>query len=104
MKEFLSLILVAMKIGKGHFFKNQWKMLQEEKWFIKNMNITDANYHWKNWVDWILDTWWDKNFAKESKKLKNITILHFITTLYNLALKIGIGFELQGYLNVNDKC
>ena len=60
MKEFLSLITVAMKIGKIHFFKNQWKMLQEEKWFIKNMNITDANHHWKNWVDWILDTWWDK--------------------------------------------
>ena len=24
------------------------------------MNLTDANYHWKNWVDWILDSWWEK--------------------------------------------
>ena len=62
------------------------------------MNFTGANYHWKNWVDWILD---DRNLQpqkcafseKEPKKLKNITILHFITTLNNVALKIEIGFR-----------
>ena len=82
MKEFVSLITVAMGIRERHFFNNQWKVLQEEKCFIENMNLTDANYHWKNWVDWILDTWWDKTlqpqkgrfWEKESKKLKNITI------------------------------
>ena len=45
------------------------------------MNLTDANYHWKNWVDWILDTWWDKTlqpqkctfWEKEPKKLKKHT-------------------------------
>ena len=53
MKEFVSLTTVAMEIGKRH---DQWKMLQEEKYLFKNMNLKDANYHWKNWVDWILDT------------------------------------------------
>ena len=24
------------------------------------MNLTDAKYHWKNWIDWILDSWWAK--------------------------------------------
>ena len=70
------------------------------------MNLKDVNYYWKNWVDWILDTWWDKNLQpqrctfseKDSKKLKNITILHFMTTLNNVALKIEICLELQACL------
>ena len=60
------------------------------------MNLTDANYHWKNSVDWIIDTWWDKIFhflEKEPKKWKNITILHFMTTFHNVALKIEISFK-----------
>ena len=64
-KEFVSLITVAMEIGKRHFFNEQWKMLQEEKCFIKNMNLAHANYHWKNWVDWILDTQWDKTLQPQ---------------------------------------
>ena len=56
-KEFVSLTAVAMEIGKRHY---KWKVLQDEKYLFKNMNFTDANYHWKNLVDWILDTWWDK--------------------------------------------
>ena len=84
-------------------------MLQEEKYLIKNMNLTDTNYHWKNWVDWILDTWWDKTLQpqkctfreKEPKKLKkNITTSYFMTTLDNVALKMEIGFELQGCLRL----
>ena len=35
--------------------------------------------------------------AQKVKK-KNITILHFMTTLNNVVLKIEIGFELQGCL------
>ena len=78
MKEFVSLTTVAMEMGKRHFFNDQWKMLQKEKYLIKNMNLTDANYYWKIWVDWILDTWWDKTlqlqkytfWEKEPKKLK----------------------------------
>ena len=71
------------------------------------MNLTDANYHWKIWVDWILNSWWDKTlrpqkctfWEKEPIKLKkNINILNFMTTLNNVALKIEIGFELQGCL------
>ena len=53
-------------------------MLQEEKCFYKNMDLTAANYHWKNWIDCIIDTWWDKTLQpqkctfskKEPKKLK----------------------------------
>ena len=61
---------------------------------------------WKNGVDWILDTWWDKTLqpqkcifsVKEPKKFKNITCLHLMTTLNNVVLKTEIAFELQGYL------
>ena len=63
MKEFVFITTVAMEIGKRHGFNDQWKMLEEGKYLFKNMNLTDANYHWKKWVDWILDTWWDKNVA-----------------------------------------
>ena len=65
MKEFVSLTTVAMEIGKRHFFKGQWKIVQEEKYLFKKMNLTDANYHWKNWVDWILDTWWNKTLQPQ---------------------------------------
>ena len=40
MKEFVSLTTVAMEIGERH---DQWKMLQEEKYLFKNMNLTDGN-------------------------------------------------------------
>ena len=69
MKKFTSLTAVAMEIVKIHFFNNQWKMLQEEKYLIK-MNLTDAKYDWKNCVDWILDTWWDKALQPQNKKFK----------------------------------
>ena len=65
MKEFVSLTTAAMEIRKRYFFNNHWKILQEQKCFIKNMNLTDANYHWKNWVDWILDTWWNKTLKPQ---------------------------------------
>ena len=85
MKEFVSLKTVAMEIGKRRFFNDQWKMLQEEKYLIKNMNLTDLNYHWKKWVDWILDTWWDKTYMsiweKEVKKFKKKQH-HFISHDY----------------------
>ena len=59
MREFVSLTTAAFEIGKRHFFNDQWKILQEEKYLFENINLTDANYHLKNGVDWILDTWWD---------------------------------------------
>ena len=70
---------------------------------IKNMNFTDTNYHRKNQVDWIFDTQWEKIsqpqkwkfWEKGPKKLKNITILHFMTTFHNVALKIETSFKLQ---------
>ena len=51
MKEFGSLAIVAMEIGKRNFVNDHWKMLQKEKYLIKSMNLADANYHWKklNW-------------------------------------------------------
>ena len=75
MKKFVSVTTVAIEIGKTHFFNDQWKMLQEEKYLFKNMNLADSNYHWKNWVDWILDsrkshkcTFWEKEPIKFKKK------------------------------------
>ena len=59
MKAFVSLTTVAMEIGKRHFFNDQWKILQEKKYLFENLNLTDANHHLKNWVDWVLDTWWN---------------------------------------------
>ena len=29
------------------------------------MNLTDTNYHWKKQVNWILETWWDKNLQPQ---------------------------------------
>ena len=61
---------------------------------------------WKNGVDWILGTWWDKTMqpqkfifsVQEPKKFKNVTCLHFMNTLNNVVLKTEIGFQLEGYL------
>ena len=33
------------------------------------MNPADTN-HWKNKVDWIFDTWWDKILEPQKKKKK----------------------------------
>ena len=49
---------------------------------------------------------------KSTQKIKkNITILHYMTTFYNVALKIETSFNLQSYLStlwkiekVNNKC
>ena len=91
MKEFVSLTTVAMKLSKRH---DQWKILQEEKYFFKNMHLTDANYHLKNWVDLIPDTSWDKTlqpqkctfWEKEPTKLRkhNNFIFHDYLAQYRL--------------------
>ena len=53
------------------------------------------------------------HFKKKTQKVKKVAILHSMTTLKNVALKIEIGFELHEYLtfkaiiktrNVNHKC
>ena len=86
MKEFVSLTTVSMFL---------WKMLQ---W---------RSYHWK--IDLIgylilgeiqLCNLKNIHFEKKSPKTKkeNITILYFLTTLNNVALKTKTGFELQGCL------
>ena len=71
------------------------------------MNLTDTNYRWKNQVLWIFDTLSDNIlqplkwtfWEKEPKKLKNITILHFMTTFHNVTLRIEAGFKLQGCIS-----
>lgn len=35
MIEFVSLRIVAMEIGKIHFFNDQWKIVREEKSYLK---------------------------------------------------------------------
>ena len=57
MNEFVSLATVAMELIKR---RDQRKKLQEEKYFLKNMHLTDASYPLKNWVGFVLDTSWDK--------------------------------------------
>ena len=42
----------------------------------------------------------NKHFEKKSPKIeKHITILHFMTTFHNVALKIETSFKLQRYLS-----
>ena len=65
MKKFVSLITAAIEVGKRHFFNNQWKMLPEEKCLIKNLNLTDASHHEKDWVDWIRDTCWNRTLKPQ---------------------------------------
>ena len=118
-KEFVSLTTVAMGIGKRHFFNYQWKMLQEKQYLIKNMNLTDKNYHWKNWVDRIVDTWWDKTFrpqkctswVKEPKTLKKHNNSTFHDYLQQCRSKNRNWFwatrmfkAIINTRNVNDKC
>ena len=65
------------------------------------MNLTDAE------VDCIFDSWWDKILQpqkwifrkKEPKTLKILTILHFITTFHNIALKIETSFKRRRFLS-----
>ena len=40
------------------------------------MNPADTN-HWKNKVDWIFDTWWDKILEPQKKKKKEKKRKHF---------------------------
>ena len=40
----------------------------------------------------------NERFEKKIKKLKNITILHFMTTFHNVTLKIETSFKLQSCL------
>ena len=71
------------------------------------MNNEEARYHQKNWVDWIFGAWWDKIlqpqkwtfWGKEPKRLKKLTILHLMTTFYNVALKIETSVKLQSCLS-----
>ena len=54
----------------------------------------------------MFDTWWDKIlqpqkkifWKKDPKKLKNIIILHFMTTFDNVTVNIETSFKLQKYL------
>ena len=67
------------------------------------MYHTDASYHWKTELIGYLmlgeiKFYNHKNerFEKKSAKCqKELTILHSMTTFYNVALKIETGFKLQ---------
>ena len=47
------------------------------------------------WCDTTLQSQKWKFWEKDPKKLKNITILHFMTTFHNVALEIGASFKLK---------
>ena len=75
-------------------------------YLIKNLNLTDTNFHWKNYIDWIFDTWWDnilqpekwtfceKNFFSQNRWDKGdmiqklCVISHGITSLKTWILQI----------------
>ena len=57
-KEFVSLTIVAMEIGKIRFFSYHNNGCCEGK-SMKNLNGIHLNYHWKNWVDWIKAGWYN---------------------------------------------
>ena len=60
MKEFISLIMVAMWTEKMQFLGyHSHGCYEEKKNFFKNLNFIDSNHHSENWVDWIT-VGWDK--------------------------------------------
>ena len=73
--------------------------------------IIAANYHWKNWVDWIC-AMRDKMTRPQKRawKLKNIAFLHFMTTFHDSTLKIETGWAknvvkpISEPRNIKDKC
>ena len=67
MKEFISLTMVAVKIGKRQFLSYHSNGCYDEESFIKNLNPIDSNYHSKNWLDWF-SVGWDK--ISQPKKCK----------------------------------
>ena len=64
------------------------------------MNHTDASYQWKNWADLIFDAGvikfcnhkYEYFEKRSSKSQKELTILHLMTTFYNVAPKIETSF------------
>ena len=66
MKEFISLTIVAMEIGKRQFFSYHCNGCYEEK-KLQNLNLLDSKYHFKNWVDWI-SAEWDKTSQPQKYK------------------------------------
>ena len=84
-KEFISLSMIAIEIGKRQFLSYYSNGSYEEKRFIKNLNLIDLTYHCKNLVDWI-SARWDQisqlrkcKFFEKGREVKNIAILHFMT-------------------------
>lgn len=51
MKEFVSLTIVAMEIGKRNFSVNIAMVATGKTFFIRNINLVDTNCHWVYWVD-----------------------------------------------------
>ena len=58
---------------KNYFFSYRSNNSEDEKCIIKNMNLIDIYYHWKNLVDWISNMATSKMYSlRKTQKLKNI--------------------------------
>ena len=110
LKEFVSLIMARLEIGKRPIFNHHSKWSKKKNCIMKNMNLIDSNYHWKNWVDWISAREGiscnikNVHFEKKGPKVKKHKILKF----HNFVLKPKTGWAttvLKPILetrNVND--
>ena len=64
---------VTIEIGKTIFFSYRSNNSEDEKCIVKNMNLIDTYYHWKNLVDWISNMATSKMYSlRKTQKLKNI--------------------------------
>ena len=98
-----------METEKRQFLGYHSNGCYKEKNFFKNLNLIDSNHHWKSWVDWIT-VGWDKmsqpkkcKFLEKGNESTSITILHFMSTFHNFALRIQTG-GATGVLKHNGTC
>ena len=97
MKEFFCVTMVAIEIGKRQLSVIIAMVAARKKSFVKNLNLIDSNYYCKNWLIGSLQdeikyhNLKNVNFQKKGAKDKNITILLFMTTFHNFALRIETG-------------
>ena len=88
---------ITTEIGKRIIFSNS-NDFEEKKCIIKNMNLINTYYRWKNLVDWISNMATSKmHILRKTQKLKLITLHNFTfyitisywtATFHNFALTV----------------
>ena len=97
MKEFISLIVVAMEIGKRYFSSHHSNCYYEGNIFHQKdepyrykLSLKMLRWLGKCWARWKVTPSKMYILRRRAQKTKSITILHFMTAFYNLAQKIEI--------------